>query len=357
MAGCAESECKMMIKEEYDLSDIVGYCNKLNTTSFYGGILGWQSGGKVPTDSGTCAAAAAKAYKFHSDYSMFVIPRYVRLASGSMRALFCVAAFHPLAACTLPHPVADSYIVDIPECVSLFEESGNFGIPKRDPMGKLSSDTGPFTDYSSCIPKYLAQGLSIESGGYKYELDKIITQVGTGSIGKYVSYSDEAKTAEFDGGLNCGSKARRATVKFVEDCDKKLALTTVTEPNTCQYALEVTGACFQEGCGLKCPVATWSIKGSKSVNGLKGGKLDLACWEEDIKICGDKPADAADARTKMDGHYLKAATELNWTYDWTQGYGWAGGVKKQKCTDRGFKPSEKKGTNFHKPLNYGRMYD
>jgi hypothetical protein len=92
VAGCAKDECKMLITEEFDKFDIIRYCKKLNTTSFYGGILGWQSGGKLPTDSKTCEAAAVKGNKFNNDYSMFAIPRYVCLASGSTRALFCITA-------------------------------------------------------------------------------------------------------------------------------------------------------------------------------------------------------------------------------------------------------------------------
>lgn len=221
VAGCAESECKMLIKEEFDTSDIINYCKELDTKSFYGGILGWQSSDdKLPTDSKTCAAAANKADKFNNDYSMLAIP---------------------------------SYTLDIPDCVSLFKEAGNFGVIKSGPSGQLPDNM-----------------------------------------------TGESKN-----------------------------FTPTSSPTT-------------------CPEETWSIK---------GGDSDLTCWEEKIKICTNK---SADARTKMDGHWLKAAAELDWSNKWTQGYQWnypaQGGVQKKKCTERGFDADEKVKC-FLKPLNNGCMYD
>ena len=63
---------------------------------------------------------------------------------------------------------------------------------------------------------------------------------------------------------------------------------------------------------------------------------------------------------KMDGHWLKAAAELNWPHKWTQGYQWnydgQDAVQKKKCIQRGFGADEKVKC-FLKPLNNGCMYD
>ena len=99
VAGCANEECKMLIAEEFHADDMSRFCKKYDTKDFYGGILGWTSGDKLPEPQ-TCDAATDKANKFNNDMSMLAIPRYVRLASGSTRALFCISAFHLLAGCT-----------------------------------------------------------------------------------------------------------------------------------------------------------------------------------------------------------------------------------------------------------------
>ena len=96
-----------------------------------------------------------------------------------------------------------------------------------------------------------------------------------------------------------------------------------------------------------CPEVWWSIK---------GGVSDTACWEEEIEICDEKPADA---RTKMEGHWLKAAEQLDWSSKWTQGYQWSyesQPVQKKRCIDRGFDEDEKEQC-FYEPLNNGCMYD
>ena len=105
VAGCAADECKMLITEEFDVDDIVNYCNKLNTTDFYGGILGWQSDSSVPEDSKTCVAAANKANKFNNDFSMLAIPRYVRLALlRGRRGLFFVSPHFTCSLAAHPSP-------------------------------------------------------------------------------------------------------------------------------------------------------------------------------------------------------------------------------------------------------------
>lgn len=107
-------------------------------------------------------------------------------------------------------------------------------------------------------------------------------------------------------------------------------------------------ACTKTHSPTTCPEATWSIKGGSS-----GLGSDLACWEEKLKICDNYPADA---RTKMEGHWLKAAKQLDWSYEWTQGEKWQGGVAKKGCVDRDFTASEEVQC-FDAPLNNGCMYD
>jgi len=101
-----------------------------------------------------------------------------------------------------------------------------------------------------------------------------------------------------------------------------------------------------------CPEELWSIK---------GGDWDTVCWEEKIKVCkADTQAKmAADAQTKMAGHYLTAASILDWSHKWTQGYQWSyesEPVQQKKCTERGFDADEKVRC-FYEPLNKGCMYD
>lgn len=118
----------------------------------------------------------------------------------------------------------------------------------------------------------------------------------------------------------------------------------------------------------KCPSDFYSITG---VERNYWTSNDNCCWEEKVQVCAtNTKAQNIEAWTKMAGHWLNAAKQLEFGSEWQAGGSyWKGGVKKGRCITRlrryGSAYSEYKlkftenqlKRKFMKPLNYGKMYD
>lgn len=332
--GCEGGGCKMLITERYYQTDIEEECRKevknaqnAKGKAFYGGIIGWQSG-LEPKDQSSCKGAATVANKAANDYSMLAIP---------------------------------SYTLDIPDCAALFSKPENFGIKKGDAVGYLpdtiDGNTSCPTIEETVSGKSFTK-LDQHSMDVVVHFDSDVTgastmKQGSYSIGKFTGF--EGNIAKFANGDYCApiSAPRSGSAEFVEDCTAaQLSVTSVSEPTTCVYKMVITGTCPSCATSSSIPAPAPSCpEGTYSIVGYNGS--DGACWEEKIKACT-----VDEARTKMAGHYLAAAKEMDWSSGWVSGgSNWNRGVENKPCKQRGFDDGDFQKCFYQSWLNKGCMYD